>query len=264
MISPQELRKISRERGLALDLVEKDYVLGWILFGIAKNSISKHMAFKGGTALSRVYFPSQWRLSEDLDFTILDEIGLESLAESLAEEVPKIVSEASGIAVALKKTPFTNPTYLQIRFRYTGPVSKNTVKIEVSREGFVGKVLQKTVPQVFDYPEFTVNVYSLENILAETIRTLLERGKIKDYYDVWKLLKVEKFDSRKIRELFMQKCQAKSITFTGIEQFFPPDLVETLKLHVKIGLTRLSSEPLPPLEQLLEELKTVLSEFVPK
>lgn len=174
------------------------------------------------------------------------------------------MDEASGITVALKKKPFTNPDYMQSRFQYTGPVSKNTVKIEVSREGFVGEVLQKTVPQLFDYPVFTVNVYSLDNILAEKIRTLLERGKVKDYYDVWKLLKVEKFDSREVRKLFMQKCQAKGITFTGIEQFFPPDLVETLKPHMKIGLTRLSSEPLPPLEQLLEELKTMLSEFVLK
>jgi len=79
MISPQELRKTAREKGLALDLVEKDYILGWLLFGMTSSPISKCIAFKGGTALSKIYFPNQWRLSEDLDFTLLDETDLNSL-----------------------------------------------------------------------------------------------------------------------------------------------------------------------------------------
>lgn len=40
------------------------------------------------------------------------------------------------------------------------------MKIEVSKEELVGEIVQKLVPQVFDYPQFAVNVYSLENILA--------------------------------------------------------------------------------------------------
>jgi predicted nucleotidyltransferase component of viral defense system len=66
LISSQELRRIARERKLAVDLVEKDYVLGWILYGIAKSSSSKDVAFKGGTSLSKLYFPGQWRISEEL------------------------------------------------------------------------------------------------------------------------------------------------------------------------------------------------------
>ena len=52
MIAAQELRRTARERRLALDLVEKDYVLGWILFGVSASSVSRSLAFKGGTALS--------------------------------------------------------------------------------------------------------------------------------------------------------------------------------------------------------------------
>lgn len=261
MISPQELRKAARERRLPLDLVEKDYVLGWILFGIASSPISKHVAFKGGTALSKIYFPGQWRLSEDLDFTLIDDTDLNGLAKGL-EQAPVIVKEASGIAVSLKPNPFTNPTYLQCRFQYIGPVSKNTVKIEVSKEGLVGEIVQKLVPQVFDYPQFAVNVYSLENILAEKIRTLLERGKIKDYYDAWKLLKVGKFGNQRVKNLFLQKCKAKDIAFDGVEQFFPAGLIDVLTPYVKVGLTRLSAEPLPPLEAMIAELKSSLSELL--
>jgi len=262
MIAPQELRRAARERKLALDIVEKDYVLGWILYSVSSSSLSKHFAFKGGTALSKVYFPSQWRLSEDLDFTLLGEADWQDIAKSLSEEVPSIMGRESRIPLTLNKIPFTNPNYLQSRFQYIGPVSKNTVKIEVSKERFVGDVLQKEVAQLFDCPRFTVHVYSLENILSEKIRALLERGKVKDYYDVWRLLKTESFDYDKVRKLFLQKCKAKEMAFSGVGQFFPSGLVRTLEPYLKVGLTRLSADPLPPLETMIAELKSCLAEIL--
>jgi predicted nucleotidyltransferase component of viral defense system len=262
MILAQELRKAARDRSLPVDLVEKDYILGWLLFGIASSSVSKQLAFKGGTALSKVYFPNQWRLSEDLDFTLLKETDLTVIATSIEQEIPRLVQKASGIAATIKHQPFTNPTYLQSRFQYTGPISKNKVKIEISKEEFVGDVVQKSVPQLLDYPRFVVNVYSLENLLAEKIRTLLQRGKVRDYYDVWKLLKVEKFDNGRVKDIFLQKCKTKNIVFSSLEQFFPTDLIGILKPYLNKGLTRLTAEPLPPLETMIEELKTSLGQIL--
>jgi len=46
-------------------MIEKDYVLGWVLFGLMW---VPELVFKGGTVLAKVYFPRTWRLSEDLDF----------------------------------------------------------------------------------------------------------------------------------------------------------------------------------------------------
>lgn len=159
----------------------------------------------------------------------------------------------------MKKTPFNNANYLQSRIQYSGSVSKNTVKIEISKERFVGPVIRKSVPRMFDYPEFDVWVYSLENILAEKIRTLIERGKAKDYYDVWKMLKAEKFESRRVKSLFLEKCKAKSISFISSEEIFPDDLANRLAPHLEIGLARLSSEPLPEIRDIIAELRTQLA-----
>ena len=68
MIDRRELLEKAREKKLNLMIVEKDYVLGWLLFGFAKN---RKLVFKGGTALSKIYFPRIWRLSEDLDYSII-------------------------------------------------------------------------------------------------------------------------------------------------------------------------------------------------
>jgi len=62
--------------------------------------------------------------------------------------------------------------------------------------------------------------------------------------------------------LFLQKCQAKGIVFTGVEQFFPDDLLETLRPHMNVGLTRLTSEPLPSLETMIGELKNNLERLL--
>jgi predicted nucleotidyltransferase component of viral defense system len=50
LIDKRELLDESRERNLTLGMIEKDYVLGWMLFGFGT---IKGLTFKGGTALSR-------------------------------------------------------------------------------------------------------------------------------------------------------------------------------------------------------------------
>ena len=60
----------SREFGLAANIIEKDYVLGWVLAGISNhNETGSSWIFKGGTCLKKCYFET-YRFSEDLDFTI--------------------------------------------------------------------------------------------------------------------------------------------------------------------------------------------------
>ena len=73
MIKPGEIQKIARKCVVRDTQIEKDYVLSWILYGIAKHKkLSKTFVFKGGTALKKAYF-QDYRFSEDLDFTLLDE-----------------------------------------------------------------------------------------------------------------------------------------------------------------------------------------------
>ena len=55
--------------GLRDTQIEKDYVIGWVLKGISNNKfLLESLVFKGGTALRKIYF-TEYRLSEDLDFT---------------------------------------------------------------------------------------------------------------------------------------------------------------------------------------------------
>lgn len=73
MIKPGEIQQKSRENGVRDQQIEKDYVLSWILKGIAQNeNLSNVLVFKGGTVLKKFYFKN-YRYSEDPDFTLLDD-----------------------------------------------------------------------------------------------------------------------------------------------------------------------------------------------
>jgi predicted nucleotidyltransferase component of viral defense system len=69
VIGRADLDDRAREWGLRLDVVEKDYVLGWLLWGIGTEpELATTWVFKGGTCLKKCYLET-FRFSEDLDFT---------------------------------------------------------------------------------------------------------------------------------------------------------------------------------------------------
>src|SRR5437773_8372025 len=71
MIGRAQIDERVREWGLREDIVEKDYVLGWVLWGIgADATLGILWIFKGGTCLKKCYIET-YRFSEDLDFTVL-------------------------------------------------------------------------------------------------------------------------------------------------------------------------------------------------
>ena len=52
-------------------MIEKDYVLGWLLAAISSHPmLGPAWAFKGGTCLKKCYIET-YRFSEDLDFAVL-------------------------------------------------------------------------------------------------------------------------------------------------------------------------------------------------
>ncbi len=71
MIPKAEILELRNEWQLRADVVEKDYALSWLLAGIAAQpELNETWIFKGGTALRKCYYET-YRLSEDLDFTIV-------------------------------------------------------------------------------------------------------------------------------------------------------------------------------------------------
>jgi predicted nucleotidyltransferase component of viral defense system len=248
LIDKRELLEKARERKLTLQMIEKDYVLGWLLSVL---SMMPNIIFKGGTALSKIYFPEIWRLSEDLDFAFPGED-----LKSILPQIEQALSQAerkSGIKFRIK-SQHLNPLYLQLKIQYDALLGRNWVKLDVTKEEVLDTVGSRKLKQAYsDYPNIKLKVESLEEIFAEKLRALIERSKCRDYYDVWQLLKL-KPNPKKTRSLFFKKCEIKQIKFRGPAQFFPPDLREVLRPYWERELGRLV-RPLPDLERVLKGMR---------
>ena len=207
MIDRRELLAKARERNLNLNIVEKDYVLGWLLFGFSKiNSL----VFKGGTALSKIYFPEIWRLSEDLDFSILNDDF--SIVFEKQEEIFKLIEKKSGIKLNLK-SKFSNPDYLQLKIQYSAVIGRNWVKVDITKSDLVEKPVEKFIKKIYsDYIDFKIKVESVEEIFCSKLRTAIERKKCRDYFDLWKLTKLP-INLDKAKKILKEKLKIKDIKF---------------------------------------------------
>lgn len=77
MIDRREILDVARDLGLQAQVVEKDYVLGWLLAGIYNQErLRPTWVFKCGTCFQKCYFET-YRFSEDLDLNLADESHLD-------------------------------------------------------------------------------------------------------------------------------------------------------------------------------------------
>jgi predicted nucleotidyltransferase component of viral defense system len=120
-------------------------------------------------------------------------------------------------------------------------------------------VLKEMGSQYPDIGSYKVRVYSLGEIVVEKIRSILQRGKSRDYYDVWMLLKVENFDLEDIRRLLIVKCESKGIEFKA-ELIFDERKLDEAKGFWEIGLKELVRE-LPDFDLVIDELRYVLRDL---
>lgn len=111
MIKRSEILKFAKKFNLMANIIEKDYILGWMLEEISNHAdLSKNWLFKGGTCLKKCFF-HDYRFSEDLDFTLkenqpVDEKDLEKQFANLADWI----YEESGIIIIKNEISFEKYT----------------------------------------------------------------------------------------------------------------------------------------------------------
>ncbi len=239
MIDRREILEAASAFSLLPNVVEKDYVLGWILAGIqAHEELQESWAFKGGTCLKKCYFET-YRFSEDLDFTLSDESHLdEEFLRPVFEEVTAWVAEQSGLTIPANQIEFDiyknsrGRMNCQGKIAYRGPVSPTSggwPKIKLDLTADERLVLPPVRREVFhpytDRPGEGIwaNCYAYEEAFGEKFRALGERTRPRDLYDVVNLYRHT--DSRPpaavLRDVLRQKCEYKGIPMPTLESLRP-------------------------------------------
>lgn len=224
MIPRAELQERQAEWGLTEEVVEKDYVLGWLLSGIGSDPrLGAHWVFKGGTCLKKC-FVETYRFSEDLDFTVL--AGGPLMEEELLPVLTEIldgIEQETGISL-LARPPMIrlrpDGRSAEGRIYYRGPrgaPGEAKVKLDLTYDE---TVVEPPVSRQIAHPygdelpgDATVQCYSFAEVFAEKLRALVQRTRPRDLYDVVNLYR--RADLRGDRALVLsileEKCAFKGV-----------------------------------------------------
>lgn len=277
MINLAEIKQEASKNSIREDIIEKDYCLGWVLWGIASNAqLKDNLAFKGGTALKKCFFDT-YRFSEDLDFTVLsDAVYLKEKFDISLQDVTQRISQASNIqfpqiSIDESQDLRGNHTF-QIKIYYVGPRKQigSPAKIKIDLTKFEAVVLSLETKPLFhnysDNSELKCNVlcYSLDEILAEKMRSLLERTRARDFYDVWRLLRDHNasINLGHFKEAFDKKCVYKSVNLKSLDDFLAPEKEEELRSDWQISLPHQLSY-LPIFEIVKDEFLSLIVKVLP-
>ena len=217
MIKPGEIQKKSSAVKVRDQQIEKDYILSWILKGVSQHEqLSKNIVFKGGTVLKKVYF-ADYRFSEDLDFTLLDNAVSNEQIFEWFNETFEYVKEEANIHLAIIDDNEHEDGGINFYISYVGPLggfgNNKKVKVDISRSEKLEfeSVIKSAIIEYSDEDEYNLLCYSLEELLIEKLRCVMQRMQPRDYYDIWYLLEVHGMDIDFYTTEFRNKCVSKSL-----------------------------------------------------
>ena len=224
MIKPGEIQNKAREIGVRDQQIEKDYILSWILKGISQHKqLSKILVFKGGTVLKKIYF-ADYRFSEDLDFTLIDsEISNKQIFEWF-QETFEYIKEEANIPLEIIDDNEHEDGGINCYINYIDPLggfgNQKSVKVDISRsEKLEFEPLLKPAIIVYsDIEEYELLCYTLEELIVEKLRCIMQWMQPRDYYDIWYLLEIHGMDVDFYINEFISKCESKNLNPTNFQK----------------------------------------------
>lgn len=258
MITQREISQLAFRLKMNDKTIEKDYVITWLLLALADSELKGKIVFKGGTALKKIYFPD-FRYSEDLDFTVIKEIKVETLIDELQKTVDKLANDQAfqftipSSQIEIRKGSVT------IYVDFIGPLQ---AKLDSRHIKFDFTLTEKLIFPIKSLPIYSaysdkvdrnIATYSLEEILTEKLCAIIGRTEPRDIYDADFLFGLKEIDFYRIAGAFIEKAK-----FKGIDPTRLTDALERKKAVLsRAWKTRLQNQvrDLPHFEEVLRELK---------
>jgi len=167
--------------------VEQDMVIERAICEIFSHPLLReHLAFRGGTALHKLYLKPQARYSEDIDLVQIIEGPIKPIFVALREALDFLGQDRS-----IKQGPKMNTVVYRFDSEIP-PVRRLRLKIEINcREHFshLGYVNHNFEMDSYWYHGIvTILTYRIEELLATKLRALYQRDKGRDLFDMYHAL----------------------------------------------------------------------------
>lgn len=182
--------------------VEQDLMICRALTSLFKDDfLSSHLAFRGGTALHKLYLSPQPRYSEDIDL-------VQMKAEPIKETIDKIREVLSFLGEPKVKQKENNNTLI---FRFESeiaPVMPIRLKVETNcREHFSVLGIKKfpfKVESSWYKDSCEITTYQLEELLGTKLRALYQRSKGRDLFDLYTAMTQKKLNFDQILSCYRE------------------------------------------------------------
>ena len=278
----------TRERlGIPWDVLERDYLLSWVLAGIVRVDVLRDtLVFKGGTALKKCYF-GDYRFSEDLDFSAVGDLpagdAMEEAIHEACRTAARLLDEYAPVEISCERYAERDPhpagqEAFTVRARFPWQRTPQTrIMVEMTADEKVLK-LPSIRPVLHGYGEsleVEIRVYALEEIVAEKLRAILQhaerlqargwsRSRARDYYDLWRIVGSyrDRMDFSGFPAFLREKCAVRKVRFTGADDFFEERMLSYVKKTWQQWLGPLVPD-LPSFETVIGELRPQVEVLIP-
>jgi len=206
--------------------IEQDLIICRALVALFSDKyLASHLAFRGGTALHKLYLQPQPRYSEDIDLVQIN-------AEPIKETIDRIRDVLTFLGEPKIKQKAHNNTLI---FRFDSeipPVIPIRLKVEINtREHF--NVLGLTqhdfrVNNQWFSGNCSVTTYYLEELLGTKLRALYQRKKGRDLFDLYKALSTQNLNIDNII-----RCYREYIRFVVDNPPTQKEYLQNMELKIK-------------------------------
>jgi predicted nucleotidyltransferase component of viral defense system len=186
--------------------VEQDLVIERALIELFSDDlIRESLAFRGGTALHKLYLKPQARYSEDIDLVQISDGPIKPILERI-----RVKLKFLGTKRVVKQNVNNNT----VAYRFESeipPVINLRLKIEINcREHFsvLGlKEFQHIMKNGWFSGECAIMTYELEELLGTKLRALYQRRKGRDLFDLYQALNLHELDNDKLIQCYQEYMQ---------------------------------------------------------
>ena len=164
--------------------VEQDLIIERALIAIYQDEfLADQLAFRGGTALHKLWLQPQVRYSEDIDLVQVTPAPIGDILSRFR----KVLSFIDGKITVDRGDSMTTMSYRYLT--ETEPVRKMKLKIEINCREHFSVLGYYQIPVSISNSWFTgqanIRTYKIEELLATKLRALYQRRKGRDLFDLW-------------------------------------------------------------------------------
>jgi len=223
--------------------VEQDLVIARAIIEIYSDELLKQsLAFRGGTALHKLYLTPQVRYSEDIDLVQINAEPINPILKRLRERLAFL-----GTKRTVKQKVHNNTVIYRFDSEMQ-PISNMRLKIEINTREHFNILGLKEIPYEVNNGWFSgqcsITGYEIEELLSTKLKALYQRKKGRDLFDLYWALTHLDIDTEKVMHCYnvhIKKAVEKPPTQKQFlanmnEKMTDKDFLEDIRLVLKQGV----------------------------